>query len=285
MLKLDCAGVPIAIQWNSADNALELRAGFVPGTSRHRYPIARVTAGTFNQPGAWLSIGLLARLSESGGFVSFYLNQMRLITWCGDTRVYASNSNAPIATITGVYATGSPENSDWYGGWAPWCFIDDFYADAGNGSEADLPAPFIRFYPRFRRPDSADIKAEMIVVGAPTNGQAIGDGVPDGDESYIGANQAAQDIYRLTNVVLDDGWEPAAQIAIGYARKTDAAFDSRVAMEIVTANGVELEGDSAPLGLEYTYVGNRFTANSNNQPWTQQTIDATNLSVTADGEF
>ncbi len=83
--------------------------------------------------------------------------------------------------------------------------------------------------------------------------QADSQGVPDGDESYIGASQAAKDIYPLTDVVLDDGWAPTAQIAIGYARKTDAAFDSRVAMEIVTANGVELEGDSAPLGLEYTY--------------------------------
>ncbi|MBE2212272.1 MAG: hypothetical protein IAE82_00255, partial [Opitutaceae bacterium] len=27
-----------------------------------------------------------------------------------------------------TYATGSPENSDWCGGWAAWCYVDDFYA-------------------------------------------------------------------------------------------------------------------------------------------------------------
>ena len=40
----------------------------------------------------------------------------------------------------------------------------------------------------------------MTVVGAATNGEAIGDGVPDNDESFVGASSAKQDIYPLTDV-------------------------------------------------------------------------------------
>jgi len=285
VLKLDCAGATVAVQWNSTDNTLELRAGFAPGTDQPRYPIARVTAGVFDQVDTWHSIGLTARLAESGGFISFYLDQKRLLTWSGDTRVYASGSSTPVQTITGIYATGSPENSDWCGGWAAWCYVDDFYADAGDGSEANLPAPLIRFFPRFRRPGAADIKAEMTVVGALIHGEAIGEAPPDDDATYVGASSPLQDIYPLTDVMLDDGWTPTAQIAIGYARRADDAKGGHVIMGIANQNGSTLNGDSAPLNLTYGYVGNRFTADSDEQPWTQETIDATNLSVAADGEF
>ena len=284
VLTLDCDGTPISVQWNSMTNKLQFRSGFVTGTDRPNYPIVSSNAGAFNQVNSWLPIGITAKLAAVGGFISFYVNQMRLLTWNGDTRVYASDSSTPITTITGIYATGSPENSETCAGWAAWCYVDDFYADRGNGAEVDLPAPYLRFFPRFRRPDTADIKAEMTVIGAATNGEAIGDGVPDNDESFVGASSAKQDIYPLTDVILDDGWGPTAQITIGYARKTDNDLDSRVAMGIQAGN-TATSGESAALAIEYNYVGNRFTVAPNNQAWTKQAIDATNLTVAATGQF
>jgi hypothetical protein len=285
VLTLDCAGTPISVQWDSATNALQLRAGFVPNTSQPRYPIVTFDAGVFNQANSWLPIGITARIAEVGGFISFYVDRWRMLTWTGDTRIYASGSGTPIAAITGIYATGSPENSESCAGWAAWCYVDDFYADRGDGAEADLPAPFLRFFPRFRCPNTADIKAEMTVVGAPTNGEAIDDGVPDDDESFVGASSSKQDIYPLTDVILDDEWAPTAQIAIGYARKTDNAIDSRVTLGIAQPNTATVSGETKPLTTTYNYVGHRFATAPGNRGWTKETIDATNLAVATDGEF
>ena len=284
VLTLDCNGTPISVQWNSATNKFQFHAGFVAGTNRPNYPIVSSDAGIFSQANTWLPIGITAKLAAVDGFISFYVDRWRLLTWNGDTRVYASGSSTPITTITGIYATGSPENSESCAGWAPWCYVDDFYADRGDGAEVDLPAPYLRFFPRFRRPGAPDIKAEMTVVGAATNGDAIADGVPDDDASFVGANSALQDIYPLTNVVLDDGWSPTAQIAIGYARKTDGDLDSRVAMGIQAGN-TTASGAAKPLAIEYGYVGSRFTVSPRNKAWTKATIDATDLSVAATGEF
>jgi hypothetical protein len=285
VLRLDCAGAPLLIQWNSARNALELVAGFTPGTEQLRRPISLVGAGDFGQADTWRSIGLTARLAAEGGFVSFYLDQKRLLTWAGDTRIYASGSSTPITQITGLYAAGSQENTDAYAGWAPWCYIDDFYADVGDGSEADLPAPFVRFFPRFRNPGAADIKTQLTVTGAATNGAAIDEAPPDDDESYVGANEPAEDIYPLAAAQIADGWSPVAQIAIGYARKTDADLDALLAMGFAVGLATTLPGAGEPLETDYTYVGRRFPKTGDDKPWTQQAINATGLSVAAEGDF
>ncbi len=297
LFKLDCNGTPIAIQWDSAVNTLILHAGYIAGTDQPRYPIAPFDAGILNLSNVWHSIGLTAHLAGAEGFVSVYLNQMRLLTWTGDTRIYGSTSSptagstssptpaTPITTITGLYATGSPENANTYAGWAPWCYVDDFYLDFGDGSEKDLAPPYLRFFPRFRDANLPDIKAEMAVSGAETNGAAIGEAPPDDDGSYVGASGPAEDIYPLTPAQLAEGWAPVAQIAVAYARRVNGALDSRVTLGLAQTGGAAVSEEAQPLDMNYGYVGHRFLRTPNNRSWTIDAIDATNLSVAASGEL
>lgn len=278
-------GTSLLFRFNTGNNDLSLRAGYVANSSTLR-TVLTVNAPVLSTVNTWLHIGMLAYIAETNGFVSLYANGIQIATWTGDTRLYRANETTPRTAITGIYAAGSLSN--WPGGgsgtWSNYVYIDDFYADrwTGESAPADMAPPSRRFLVAF--PIGAGNSAQW-TPNTGSNWQALSQAPPDDDTTYNRATQAGLiDLVEMSNIVVPPEWTVRAVIPTLYVKKTDAGVDSQVKLKIQNDAGT-LTSNAKPLPITYGYVWERFTVQADGTPWNEATVNVTQMGYESAGDY
>lgn len=274
--------------WMQSTGELVLEAGYTSGTSTRRYPVS-VINNAFANINTWYSIGMIANMAESGGFVTLYVDGQQVLTWTGDTRLYRSNQSTPRTSINAVYAAGYGagwiNSLSFLGAWANYAYVDDFYADYYTGGvPADYPPSTRRFVPAFPIGDTAT--ADWTPNTGSDHYAMVDEAPPDNDTTRLKADGAGlTDIYNFSTVsVPSPDWSVRAAVVVAYARKTDANFDSTLRL-VQEYDGTVEESEERQLGVSYNNVWGRWEAPPGLETWTEARINQAQFGIRSDGSF
>ncbi len=182
---------PLCVMWEPGKGELQLMAGFEEGSASYRYPISAAAHDLFaTNPTAWKIVGIAAKIAETDGYVSFYLDGQRLLNWTGDTRIFALDGYDLCDTITGVYWYGDEYNvtfSDDYwpvGEWGDNSLCDDLTIDSLTDADAVDAEPRYRALLWTTAATNGSVN-QWAPVGAVLNADAVKDNPPDDAASYV----------------------------------------------------------------------------------------------------
>ena len=276
---------PLTVLWVPAAGELRLMAGFEEDSIAYRYPIAAASDEFFAQaPTAWKIAGIAAKIAASGGYVSFYLEGRKLLTWAGDTRIFAPETTTPLSTINGVYWFGDEGNVIFTGTYTPtgvWgdgTLVDDLTIDALTDADAvDARPPYYALLWTTAAQDGATV--EWTKVGADTNAAAVGESSPDGDASYVAtATDGKVDQYIPAPLDLA-GYRPefVTVIATGKRASLEAA-DNQVSLGVWVDGTPDL---AAPqyLPADWGEIEATFAAQPDDSPWDAEGIAALRIGL------
>jgi hypothetical protein len=278
ILRLTVGAGELMFVYRESDNTFALRAGYTAGTSTARYPVADVTAGSFNTPNVWRHVAMVANLAQTNGFVSCYIDGVKVLEWTGDTRLYASNSSTPLTAISGAYMLGDA--------WDTFIYGDDFYLDTwdGSGTLVDAPPSSRRFLPAF--PSGAGANTQWTPGGAGANYAAVDEAPPNSETDYVKALSAGlQDTYAFADITVPADYAVRAVIPTVFGRKTDAAVAST--LKVLAQNGADQAASAEKsLGTAYGYVWDRFVKQPDGvTDWTEAAVNASEFGIESSGAY
>ncbi len=276
---------PLSVLWVPEAGELRLMAGFEENTKAYRYPIAAASDEFFAQaPTAWKIAGIAAKIDGSAGYVSFYLEGRKLLTWSGDTRIFAPETTTPLSTINGVYWFGDEGNVIFTGTYSPtgvWgagTLVDDLTIDALTDADAvDAMPPYYALLWTTAAQDGA--VTQWTKVGADTNAEAVGDSPHDGDTSYV-ATATDGKVDQYIPAALDlAGYRPefVTVIAVGKRASLEAA-ENQVSLGVWVDS---TPGLAAPqyLPADWGEIEATFAAQPDASPWDAEGITALRIGL------
>ena len=284
-------GANLIFWWQRSSGILQLEAGYTISTNSRRYPV-EIISNAFASPNTWYSIGMIANMAGSGGFVTLYVDGQQTATWTGDTRLYRSNQSTPRTQIDSVYVVGlgygTYQNvpTTHLSAFANPTYIDDFYADqwSGETAPADYPPSTRRFVPAFPISDTAT--ADWTPNTGSDHFAMADEAPPDDDTTRLKADgPGLTDIFNFSTVAVPSpDWSVRAAIVTAYARKTDANFDSTLRL-VQEYDGVVQESDERQLGISYNNVWARWETPPGEETWTEARINQAQFGIRSDGSF
>ena len=268
----------IALEYNTATMTFVLFAGYVSGTSTLLYPGTTTCWPNFRYSNnQWYNISRVAYLHDTNGFVSAYVDGIKVATWTGDTRLYNSGSSTPLDQMYGFFLAGN--NGADYGGTA---YLDDIYCDIGDGSEADTCPPTRRFQVSLPTANGATVQW---TPSAGANYAAVDDAPPDSETTFVYAEAAdLTDLYAYTAPGLFD-YDVKSVTVAPFAKKTDAAIGSTLRIVASDADATQ-ESDELALTVSYAYYQKHFPLAGDGQPWGSiAEVNAARFGVKSDGVY
>lgn len=232
----------------------------------------------------WFTVGVTHKIAGVDGFVSLFVNGERVLHYEGDTLLtgqttVSSETFSEMATASRILGIGS------YGGSGlPTSYLDDYYIDAGDGSEADAPPPARRF--GYATITGAGANAEFTPVGVVANWDAVDDTPHDSDASYNKALATGlRDTFVFTDPVPPADYIPVAVIPIAAAKRLDS--DSDVQLRFHAYDGANyVHGSDQLLPMSYgPMVWDRLTTAPDGGPWTHEKINAAQFGYESRGTF
>ena len=252
----------IYVIWKGDTNDLEL---YVNGTLRDS--INAATAG-FNTTGTWYHMGIACKTDASTGWVSIYLDGVKILDWSGNTGTAA----------TAVYVGGRAST----GGWGNYMYADDFYVDSAS-AESDAPVPSYRFL--WQAVNAAGTSVAWTATGAASNYQCVDDGVPNDDTDYVSAASSGLiDYYNTASVTVPVGYVINAVIVAAWAKKTDAGTDSEIKLG-TRLSGTDSTGSAQNLPTTYGPVFERQTTKPGGGTWTESDANSAEVKIESAGTF
>lgn len=228
---------PLSIMWEPEIGALQLMAGFEEGDTAYRYPIAAASHDLFAaSPTTWKIAGIAAKIDAVAGYVSFYLEGQKLLTWTGDTRIYGVNTYELLSNITGVYWFGDEYNvtfTDEYwplGAWGDNSYIDDLTIE--SLTDADI----IDAAPRYRSlvwamASTNGATNQWTPVGALTNDAAVKENPADDATSYVTTATANMtDEYVVAQPALPPGFIPEVVTVVARGKRAGTEGVNKVGL-------------------------------------------------------
>lgn len=258
--------IDILVQWKGDTNSLEL---VVNGTLQDS--VSSSTNG-FSTTNSWKHVGITCKSDASTGFVSFYVDGSKLLTYSGNTGT----------GITGAYISG--DNSA--GGWSNYAYFDDFYVDDTVG-ESDVAPASPRF--PFLLANAAGTHTNW-TPSASTNISNVDDsGAPDDDSTYNYATAATvKDSFNLTDttpgVTVPSGYSIAAVIPAAWARKTDSGVASTLQLGTRLSTNESI-GSAQTLLTSYGPTMERQTTKPGGGSWTESDIDSAEIILQSAGSY
>ena len=228
---------PLSIMWEPEIGALQLMAGFEEDDTAYRYPIDAAPHDPFAaSPTTWKIAGIAAKIDAVAGYVSFYLEGQKLLTWTGDTRIYAMESVDLFSTITGVYWFGNEYDvtfTDEYwplGIWGPNSFVDDLTIDSLTDADVVDVAPRYRsliWAMAFTNGDTI----QWTPVGAPTNDAAVKENPADDASSYVTTATADKtDEYVVAQPIPLTGFTPEVVTVVARGKRASTEGVNKVGL-------------------------------------------------------
>lgn len=233
---------PLCIMWEPTAGALHLMAGHEEWDTTYRYPVASAPDTLFtSSPTTWKIAGIAAKIDAVAGYVSFYLEGQKLLTWTGDTRIFAMDSDVLLDSVTGVYWLGDEYDvtftDEYYpiGKWGQNSLIDDLTIDSLTGDDA------VDAMPRYRSLIWATAIAngdtiQWTPVGAELNADAVRDNPPNDATNYVTtATPNKTDEYVLAQPIATAGFSP--EVVTVVARGKRASVEGVTKVGLLTKNG------------------------------------------------
>lgn len=228
---------PLSVMWEPAVGELKLMAGFEEWDTVYRYPVAAVPETLFaSSPSTWKIIGIAAKIDAVAGYVSFYIEGQKLITWTGDTRIYAMDSDVLLDSITGVYWLGDEYDvtftDEYYpiGEWGADALVDDLTIESLTGADA------VDAMPRYRSliwalAGTNGSTIQWTPVGAPTNDAAVKENPPDDAISYVTTATINRiDEYVVAQPIPLAGYTPEVVTVVARGKRASTEGVNKVAL-------------------------------------------------------
>jgi hypothetical protein len=268
----------VRLEYDVSSFSFRLRCGFESGTATARTPGTTTVSPLFRYSGnQWYNVSLVACLHAANGFVSAYVDGVKVATWSGDTRIYESGSATPLDQISGFFLAGNG-GSDWAGS----LYLDDIYCDIGDGSEADACPPTRRFEVDLPVADGATVQW---TPSAGANYAAVDDAPPDNDATAVYAEAAdLTDLYAYTVTGLA-GYDIKSVTVALYGKRTDAAVASTFRAVATDADATQESAEILPAAA-YNYYQAYFPLAGDGQPWdSAAAVTAARFGVKSDGAY
>ena len=230
-------------------------------------------ATAFPSVNTYYAVGVTAFADPTTGFVSVYVDGVQILSWTGNSG----------STLTGFYAGGRTNAA---GGWAASMYVDDFSVDDAVG-ESDV-APSSPRFPMLLVNAAGDLAAWTPSAGS--NFENVDDVVNDGDATFNYVTAASiKDSLNVANTVagttVPAGYVVKAVTVGAIVRKSDAGFDSQVALGIRDGATNESLGSAQSLPTTYGYRRNRHTLTPLGAAWSEAAVDATQVVLESAGTF
>lgn len=268
----------VRLEYDAPSFSFRLRCGFEMGTATARTPGTTTVFPLFRYSNnQWYNVSLVAYLHDTNGFVSAYVDGVKVATWTGDTRIYESGSATPLDQISGFFLAGQG-GSDW----AASLYLDDIYCDIGDGSEPDACPPTRRFQVSLPTGNGATIEW---TPNTGTNYAAVDEAPPDEGTTFVYAEAAdLTDLYSYTATGLF-GYDIKSVTVMPFAKKTDSAVASTLRIIASDTDAVQ-ESDELALTASYAYYQKHFPLAGDGNPWGSiAEINAARFGVKSDGVY
>jgi hypothetical protein len=218
---------------------------------------AEVAAAVLNTPCAFTHIGVDVKINAAG-WVYVYLDGVAAIAYAGNT-----GSTDIVNVFFGTAAAGQFTN---------YTYFDDLYIDDTTDEAAAAAPPDLRF-------------AYITPNGNGNYSQCAGSDGNTTDNDYTVADAADErDTYALTAITLAAGFAVQAVIPVVFARKTDGAVDTHVALAL-RENGVDWTGAEQELPTSYGYLWERRTTAPDGNNWDEARVNACEAGYVGKGTF
>ena len=276
---------PLSVVWIPEVGEIKLMAGFEEDSKLYRYPIAAASDTLFApSPTTWKIASIVAKIAASNGFVSFYLEGRKLLTWTGDTRIFAPETTNPLSVITGVYWFGNEENvtfTDVYyplGIWGENSLIDDLTIDTLTDADiVDTRPPYHALLWTTAATDGSS--TQWTKVGAATNALAVSENPPDDAVSYVAtATDGKIDMY--VPAVLDlTGYLPQAVTVVARGKRASLeAAENQVNLITKIATDEALATAQYMLG-DWTEIEHTFWTKPGSGTWDASAVEAMQIGI------
>lgn len=280
-------GAPLVWRWIPGASTINLRAGWVSGSSSIYYPLPEIPY-SFLPSNTWGHIGMVTYMNSANGYTALYINGNFVNAWTGGFVLYRSGQTTPRTTIHGAYAAATPDSTAWHGGLNSWAsnnvYLDDIYVDVWTGSDAPPmePPPSRRFMVAF--PNDAGSSAQW-TPNTGSNWQAVNEAPPNDDTTHVKATvPGIRDVHEFSDITVPPDHQVRAVIPMVYARKSDAGVDSRVRL-IVRRGANEVISDPKFLPTSYGYVWERWTTQPDGSAWSESAVNNAQFGYESAGDF
>ena len=254
------------VVWNASTNEIEIiLADSVVAT------VDAVSSG-FSATDTWKHIGLIFYNDSSSGFISFYLEGEKILTYTGNTNI----GNAVGCYTGGRLTTTSTWNSSAY--------FDDFLVDHGSG-EADECPPSFKYY--WAITNANGTFNEWTASGAASNYQAVDDpAANDGDTTHVYAESSGlKEYYGLNIPTLPAGYTINGVVVTIMGKRTNAGIASDIAPYIYEDGvGSSFVAQITPT-TAYKPVQGYFLKDVSNAVWTAAKLADTEFGFQSAGTF
>jgi hypothetical protein len=222
---------------------------------------------------AWSHIGIDIKIAGSGGWVKIYVDGTLALSYSGNTGTAQMNS-----------AKFGPESI--YSSYDQMHFyLDDIYLDDTTGEDGLAVPPDLHLeyitpnnngnYSQLDGSDGNQVDNYLQVDERPH----------DSDTTYNEAQAADEkDSYAMTTVALQGGWSVEAVTPCAVVKKTDGGVASKFAL-MLRENSVDWEGSAQDLLASYALISERRATDPGGAAWDQDSLDAVEVGVWAEGTF
>jgi hypothetical protein len=226
--------------------------------------------GTFAAPDQFYHVALCAKIDPAAGWVSFYVDGVKMLTFTGDT----GDVDVDAFRFHGGYGGSTA------GYWDD-CYIDVDLAD----EEVDECPPDRRF--DWVPVDGIGDLNDWTPEGSATHYENVDERPHSGDTDYNEVDTLDdQDSYDLDTVTIPTGGTMEALIPCGYFRKTNAATGSQVAVGMRDVSDNDVVGDAQDVASSYGAPRwQRYDVAPDAGAWTQADLDDLELLVTGKGDL
>lgn len=253
-------GMLFRVSWYQTDNTLRL---LVHNTEEDIIPACAVKLTNFNR---WHHAGMVVKVAAPGGYVSFYLNHQKILSFNGDTTSQLGSGDS----ISGFFCGGRHVNT--VNGWTNGAIFDDFYIDSGDGSDTDEVPPPRRFFFGMANGNGGNSQWNGSDGNSTDNYLLVDDATPDDDTTYVAETADAQkDTYQCADVTMPVLWEVTAAIPIVRAKEQTAEAN----LKLLTYDGsLYNTGAAEVVGASYGYLHERFATQPDASAWSASAFNA-----------
>lgn len=253
-------GMLFRVSWYQSDNTLKL---LVNSTIEDSIPASSTKIVNFNR---WYCAGMIVKIDAPGGYVSFYLEHQKILSFAGDTTSQLGSGD----NLTAFFCGG--RHSNLVNGWTNGAIFDDFYIDTASGAETDETPPPRRFFYGSPNGNGAFSDWNGSDGDSTDNYLLVDDATPDDDTTYVAETADAMvDTYAHTDLTLPVGWDVTAAIPIARAKEQTAEAN----LKTITYDGSLFNtGGVQTLTASYAYYWERFATQPDASAWDEAAWEA-----------
>lgn len=253
------------------------------GTTAYTTLASATMPTQYSTTGTWFHVGITLKIDSVDGFVSVYIDGVRVLNYQGDTRLTIGTGVGTVNyETTATHFMGSGAFGSTGTGFTD-VYVDDMFIDSIVG-ESDAPVPSRRFL--MSLPTSAGVDAEWTAVPAVANYLNVDDNPNDGDTTYNKALAAdLRDTFNVTDITLPADHRIVAVNVSPFVKRLDSEIAHQLSVH--AWDGAQY-GDSADLDLSMSYdvpVFARLTTQPDGSDWDESSFNAMQFGYRSRGTF